>query len=45
MVVKMKKMELLLFYKERERFLDSLRSLGVVHIVENQEKCETPEIQ
>lgn len=45
MVVKMKKLELLLFYKEKEQFLDSLRTLGVVHIVEDKEKLETSQIQ
>ncbi|NLG15898.1 MAG: hypothetical protein GX556_01050 [Fibrobacter sp.] len=34
MIVKMKRLELLLYYKEREQFLDSLRSLGVVHVEE-----------
>ncbi len=38
MIVKMKKLELLLFYKEREQFLESLRTLGVVHVVEDLQK-------
>lgn len=32
MIVKMKKITLLLFYSEKERFLKSLQQLGVVHI-------------
>lgn len=45
MVVKMKKLELLLFYKEREQFLESLRTLGVVHVVEDKDRDETNRIQ
>ena len=41
MIVKMKRLELLLYYKEREQFLDSLRSLGVVHIEELPENSES----
>jgi len=32
MIVKMKKMDLLLYHREQEKFLDELRGLGVVHI-------------
>jgi V/A-type H+-transporting ATPase subunit I len=32
MIVKMKKMDLLLYHREQEKFLDDLRGLGVVHI-------------
>ncbi|MBN2035580.1 MAG: hypothetical protein JW768_02440 [Chitinispirillaceae bacterium] len=35
MIVPMKKLELLLYHRERERFLDELRALGVVHLEEN----------
>ena len=45
MVVKMKHLELLLYHKEREQFLQSLRSLGVVHILEDSEQEELPHIQ
>ncbi len=45
MIVKMKKLELLLFYKEREQFLESLRTLGVVHVVENLQKEGNNHIQ
>jgi len=45
MIVKMKKLELLLFYKEREQFLESLRSLGVVHVVEDLQKEGNNHIQ
>ncbi|HEX3019836.1 MAG TPA: V-type ATPase 116kDa subunit family protein [Chitinispirillaceae bacterium] len=45
MIVKMKKLELLLFYKEREQFLESLRTLGVVHVVEDLEKGDNHHIQ
>ena len=44
MIVKMKRLELLLYYKEREQFLDSLRSLGVVHIEELPENSESPRV-
>ncbi len=36
MIVPMKKLSLLLFYKEKEAFLELLRDQGVVHIVENE---------
>ena len=45
MIVKMKKLELLLFYKEREQFLESLRTLGVVHVVEDLQKEGNTHIQ
>lgn len=44
MIVKMKKLDLLLYYKERERFLEDLRKLGVVHITEA-EAAESPKAQ
>ncbi len=44
MIVKMKRLELLLYYKEREQFLDSLRSLGVVHIEELPESTESAKV-
>lgn len=45
MIVKMKKLELLLFYKEREQFLESLRTLGVVHVEEDLQKEGNNQIQ
>lgn len=45
MIVKMKKLELLLFYKEREQFLESLRTLGVVHVEEDLQKEGNNRIQ
>ncbi len=45
MVVAMKRLELLLYHKEREQFLDSLRKLGVVHIVQSDESAETAQNQ
>lgn len=45
MVVKMKKLELLLFYKEREQFLESLRTLGVVHVEEKGDNSESHHVQ
>jgi V/A-type H+-transporting ATPase subunit I len=45
MVVKMKHLELLLYHKEREQFLESLRKLGVVHLVESETAVESSEIQ
>lgn len=35
MITKMKKLTFLAYHKEYEDFLNSLRELGVVHIVEN----------
>lgn len=35
MITKMKKLTFLVYHKEYEEFLNSLRELGVVHIVEN----------
>ena len=34
MITKMKKLTFLVYHKEYEAFLNSLRELGVVHIVE-----------
>lgn len=45
MVVPMKRLELLLYHKERDQFLDSLRSLGVVHIVQSEESADTNQNQ
>jgi len=45
MIVNMKRMELLLYHKEREQFLENLRTLGVVHIVEKPQQEETAEVQ
>ena len=36
MIVPMRKLNLLLFHKEKEEFLSSLQELGVVHVVVNQ---------
>ncbi|MEG1564778.1 MAG: V-type ATPase 116kDa subunit family protein [Bacteroides sp.] len=36
MITKMKKLTFLVYYKEYEEFLSSLRELGVVHVVEKQ---------
>ena len=35
MITKMKKLTFLVYHKEYEEFLNSLRELGVVHIVRN----------
>ncbi|HEX2957133.1 MAG TPA: V-type ATPase 116kDa subunit family protein [Chitinispirillaceae bacterium] len=45
MVVAMKRLELLLYHKEREQFLESLRSLGVVHIVQKKDAVDTVQSQ
>ena len=37
MITKMKKLTFLVYHKEYEAFLNSLRELGVVHIVEKQQ--------
>ena len=37
MITKMKKLTFLVYHKEYEDFLNSLRELGVVHIVEKQQ--------
>ena len=37
MITKMKKLTFLVYHKEYEQFLNSLRELGVVHIVEKQQ--------
>ena len=36
MIVKMKKMDLLLYHREQDKFLEELRNLGVVHITSEQ---------
>jgi V/A-type H+-transporting ATPase subunit I len=41
MVVAMKRLELLLYHKERDQFLESLRALGVVHIVQSEEPTDS----
>ena len=38
MITKMKKLTFLVYHKEYEDFLNSLRELGVVHIVEKQQE-------
>ncbi len=45
MIVAMKRLELLLYHRERERFLIDLKKLGVVHIVEEEHATETPDVQ
>ena len=40
MITKMKKLTFLVYHKEYEEFLNSLRELGVVHIVEKQQGAE-----
>ena len=37
MITKMKKLTVLVYHKEYEEFLNRLRELGVVHIVEKQQ--------
>ena len=44
MITKMKKLTLLVYYKEHEEFLNSLRELGVVHVVEKQEGATDNEV-
>ena len=41
MITKMKKLTFLVYHKEYEEFLNSLRELGVVHIVEKQQGAIT----
>ena len=36
MITKMKKLTFLIYHKEYEQFLEQIRELGVVHIVEKQ---------
>ncbi len=36
MIAKMKKLSFLIYHKEYEAFLEQLRALGVVHVVEKQ---------
>ena len=46
MITKMKKLTFLVYHKEYEEFLNSLRELGVVHIVEKQQgAADNPELQ
>ena len=46
MITKMKKLTFLVYHKEYENFLNSLRELGVVHIVEKQQgAAENAELQ
>ncbi|MEE1233885.1 MAG: V-type ATPase 116kDa subunit family protein [Phocaeicola sp.] len=46
MIAKMKKLTFLVFYKEYESFLHSIRDLGVVHITEKaQGGAENPDLQ
>lgn len=46
MITKMKKLTFLVYHKEYEDFLNSLRELGVVHIVEKQQgAAENAELQ
>ena len=46
MITKMKKLTFLAYHKEYEDFLNSLRELGVVHIVEKQQGiAENAELQ
>ena len=46
MITKMKKLTFLVYHKEYEDFLNSLRELGVVHIVEKQQgAAENVELQ
>ena len=45
MIVTMKKLDLLLYHKEKESFLEQLRELGVVHITEHQEVADSHLVQ
>ncbi len=46
MITKMKKLTFLAYHKEYEEFLDNLRQLGVVHVVEKQQgMAENAELQ
>lgn len=42
MIVKMKKYSFLVYHKEYEKFLEDIRELGVLHVIENRE--EIPEV-
>ena len=42
MIVKMKRYSFLVYHKEYDKFLEDIRELGVLHVIEN--KDETPEI-
>ncbi len=44
MIVQMRKLDLLLYHKEREKFLEDLRVLGVVHITA-EKPVESPVVQ
>ncbi len=37
MIVRMKKLSFLVFYKEYQEFLEKIRDLGVIHVIENQQ--------
>lgn len=43
MIIPMKKISLLVFYQEYQRFLEELREMGVVHIHENTERSAADE--
>ncbi len=45
MVVKMKKLTFLVYYKEYEAFLDEIRELGVVHVQEKQQGTPNEKLQ
>lgn len=45
MVVKMKRLEILLYHRERDKFLADLKKLGAVHIVEEDQVAEAPDVQ
>lgn len=46
MITKMKKLTFLVYHKEYDAFLDTLRGLGVVHVVEKQQGvADNPELQ
>ncbi|KMQ51735.1 V-type ATP synthase subunit I [Chitinispirillum alkaliphilum] len=45
MIVQMKKMDLLLYHREKEAFLEKLRDLGVVHITESEAAKESHLVQ
>ena len=45
MIIQMRKMDLLLYHKEQGKFLEELRSLGVVHITTDTEPAESAVVQ
>ncbi|MCX7727194.1 MAG: hypothetical protein N2053_10150, partial [Chitinispirillaceae bacterium] len=45
MVVKMKKVELLLYHREKDLFLDELKKAGVVHVTEKEHIAESSDLQ